>query len=88
VTFVYTYNSISTEKNSLIGLNSTSEKWTNQNFLVKSTKILVEIKSTKILIDIIILIKIRILVDFTKNIVSTKIPIISTRIVINLIRKF
>jgi len=34
----------------------------NQNFLVKSTRILVEI--IRILIDIIILIKIRILIDF------------------------
>jgi len=62
----------------MIGLNSPSNgKWTNQNFLVllESTRILVEI--TRILIDIIILIKIRILIDFTKNIVLTKILIIS-----------
>jgi len=58
----------------------------NQNFLVKSISILVEI--TRILINIIILVKIRILVDFTRNIVSTRIPVISTRILINLIRNF
>jgi len=58
----------------------------NQNFLIKSVRILVEL--TKILIDIIILINIRILVDFIRNILSTRIPIISTRILINLIRKF
>jgi len=43
---------------------------------------------TKILIDVIILVKIRILVDFTKNIILTRIPVISARILINLIRKF
>jgi len=62
----------------MIGLNSPSNgKWTNQHFLVllESIRILVEI--TRILIDIIILIKIRILIDFTKNIVLTKILIIS-----------
>ena len=43
----------------------------------------------KIIIDIIILIKIRILVDFIRNIVSTRIPIISTtRILIHLFKKF
>jgi len=63
------------EKNSLIGLNSNSVgKWTNQNFLIISIRILVEI--TRILINIIILVKIRILIDFTKNVVSTRIPII------------
>jgi len=52
-----------TEKNGLVGLNNNfNGKWTSQNFLVKSTKILVEI--TRILIGIIILIKIRILMDF------------------------
>jgi len=73
-------------KNDLVGLNSNSDgKWTN--FLVKSIRILVEI--TRILIQTIILVKIRILVDFTRNIVlSIKIPIISTRILINLTRKF
>jgi len=64
----------------LIELNSNSGgKWT------KSTRILVEI--TRILIDIIL--KIRIL-DF-RNITSTRIPIISIKIIsikINLIRKF
>ena len=51
----------------------------NQNFLVKSIRILVEI--TRIpLINIIILVQIRILVDFTRNIVSNKIPVISIRI--------
>jgi len=49
-------------------------------------KILVEI--TRILIDIIILVKIRILIDFIINIVSTKILVISIGILINLIRKF
>jgi len=45
-----------TEKNDLIRLNSNSGgKWTNQNFLVKSIRILIEI--TRILIDIIILVK-------------------------------
>ena len=74
------------EKSSLVGLNSNSDgKWTNQNFLVMSIKILVEI--IRILINIIILVKIRILVDFTRNI-STRIPVISTRILINLIRNF
>ena len=48
--------------------------------------ILVEI--TRILINIIILVKIRILVDFTRNIVSTRISVISTRILINLTRNF
>jgi len=45
---------------------------------------------TRILIDVIILVKIRILVDFilTKNIILTRIPVISARILINLIRKF
>jgi len=52
-----------TEKNGLVGLNSNSdEKQRNQIFLVKSIRILVEI--TRILINIIILVKIRILVDF------------------------
>ena len=43
-----------------------------------------------ILIDIIILVKIRILVDFIRNIVSIKIriPVISIRILINLTRNF
>ena len=41
-------------------------------------KILIEV--TRILIDIIILVKIRILVNFIRNIVSTKIPVISIRI--------
>ena len=54
-------------------------------FLVKFIIILVDI--IRILIDIIILVKIKIL-DFIRNIVSIKIPIISTRILINLIRKF
>jgi len=58
----------------------------NKNFLVKSIRILVGI--TRILIDIIILIKIKILIDFTRNIVSTRIPVISIRILINLTRKF
>ena len=50
------------EKNDLVGLNSNSDrKWTNPNFLIKSIRILVEI--TRILINIIILVKIRILVD-------------------------
>ena len=53
----------------------------NQNFLVKSTRILIEI--TGILIDI-ILIEIRILVDFSKNIVSIRIFVTSIRILINL----
>jgi len=71
-----------------IGLNSNSGKWTNQNFLVKSARILVEVtKNNRILIDIIILVKIRILVNFTKNIVSTRIPVILTSIFI-LTRKF
>ena len=75
-----------TEKNSLVGLNSNFDrKWTNQNFLVKSARILVEI--ARIPIEI-ILIKMRILIDFTKNIALTRIPSISTRILINLTRKF
>jgi len=41
------------------------------------------LKSTRILIDIIILIKIRNLVNFTRNIVSTRILVILTRILIN-----
>jgi len=65
------------EKNDLVGLNNRlksncDEKWTN---LLKFIGILVEI--TRILIDIIILVKIRILVNFTRNIVSIRIPVIS-----------
>ena len=72
----------------MIGLNNNSGKWTNQNFLVKSVRILVEVtKNNRILIDIIILVKIRILVNFTRNIVSTRIPVILTSILI-LTRKF
>ena len=44
------------------------------NFLIIFIRILVEI--IIILINIIILVKIRILVDFTRNVVSTKIPVI------------
>ena len=66
-----------TEKKDLVKLNSNG-KW-NQNFLVKSTRILVEI--TRILIDIIVLVKTRILVDFSIilsiNIVSIRISVIS-----------
>ena len=48
-----------TEKNGLVGLNSNSdEKQMNQNFLVKSTRLLFEI--IRILIYIIVLIRIRI----------------------------
>ena len=76
-----------TEKNGRFGLNSNSDgKWTNQKFLIKSIRILVEI--TRILINTIILIKKRILVDFIRNIVSIRIPVISTRILINLARNF
>jgi len=65
----------------MIWLNSNSgEKWTNQNFMVKSIRILVRI--TRILIDIITLVKI--LVDFTRNINQNS--IILTRI--NLTREF
>jgi len=64
-------------KNDLVGLNNRlknncGEKWTN---LLKFIGILIEI--TRILIDIIILVKIRILVNFTRNIVSIRIPVIS-----------
>jgi len=55
-------------------------KWRNQNFLAKSTRILIEI-TDRILADIISLGKIRILIGFTRNIVSI-------RILINLTRKF
>ena len=52
------YIYIHTKKNGLVGLNNnTDEKQTNQNFLIKFIRILVEI--TRILINIIILIKIR-----------------------------
>ena len=54
--------------------------------MVRSARIPVE--RTRILIDIIILVKIRILVGFTRNIISTRIPVVSIRIVINLTRKF
>ena len=64
----------------IVGLNSSSGKWTNQNFLIKFIKILVEL--ARILIDIIVLVKIEII----KNIVSIPIPVISSRILI-LIRK-
>jgi len=68
------------EKNDLVGSNNNS-KWTNHNFLVKSIRILIEI--TRILIDINILVKIKILVEFTRNIESTRIPIIFTKVLIN-----
>jgi len=61
----------------------------NQIFLVMSIRIPVEI--TRILINIIILVKIRILirlVDFIRNIISIRIPVISIRILINLTRNF
>ena len=67
----YTY----TEKNGLVGLNSNSgRKWTNQNFLIKFIRILIEI--TRILINIIILIKIRILVDFIRNCINQNFEIL------------
>lgn len=41
----------------------------------------------RILIDIIIPVKIKIPVDFIRNIISTEIPVISTKILINLTEK-
>jgi len=46
------------------------------------------VKSARILVDIIILVKIRILVNFIRNIISIRIQVISIRILINLTRKF
>jgi len=91
ITFTnYFSNSISslndtyTEKNGLVGLNSNSdEKQTNQNFLVKFIRILVE---TRLLINNYSG-KNKKFSKFTRNIV-TRIPVISTRILINLIKSF
>jgi len=92
ITFTnYFSNSISslnetyTEKNGLVGLNSNSdEKQTNQNFLVKFIRILVE--TTRILINNYSG-KNKKFSKFIRNIV-TRIPVISTRILINLIKSF
>ena len=66
----FVYN---TEKNGLVGLNSNfendDESEFSQIYLFKSTGILVEI--IRILIDIIILVNIKILIDFPRNVIST-----------------